>query len=293
MLWRNESSVIVGKHQNALGEIDIDYTERNGIPVIRRLSGGGTVFHDLGNINFTFMATGKDSKVVDFKKYTAPILKALIDMGLPAELSERNDIFIKGKKVSGNAEHAKNTKVLHHGTLLFSAELDMLKGALRVDESRYESRAVKSVRSPVTNIAEHLNDPMTIDTFIERVGDAVMAQHPGSRKYHLTEEDRHTIEALEREKYRTWDWNYGYSPKFNFARSMELASGSIASQVWVHKGRVAEINIEGTNVDPDAFMNLEENLIGVRHKKDELVAAIENSNFNLVSAKVLTENLLI
>ena len=153
ILWRNEPAVIVGKHQNSLAEINVDYVTEKGIKVVRRLTGGGAVFHDLGNINFTFIENGSKP---DFQKFTRPILDVLIDLGVDARFEGRNDLTIGGRKFSGNAIAVWKNRTLEHGTLLFSAVMEDLSGALKVNPLKFEDKAVKSTRSRVTNISEHL-----------------------------------------------------------------------------------------------------------------------------------------
>jgi len=156
MLWRNEPSIIVGKHQNTLAEINLDYVKKRNIKVGRRLSGGGAVFHDLGNLNFTFISTGaQENRLVDFRRFTMPILEVLQNLGIEAVFEGRNDLTIHGRKFSGNAEHVWKNRILHHGTLLFSSVLTDLSEALKVDPLKFRDKAVKSIRSRVTNISKH------------------------------------------------------------------------------------------------------------------------------------------
>src|SRR5690606_35226802 len=193
MLWRNDNAIIVGKHQNTLSEINFDYVKQNNIHVVRRLSGGGAVYHDLGNLNFSFTKTGKDSSLIDFELYTKPIVDVLIKLGANAKFEGRNDITIDGKKISGNAEHIFKNKILHNGTLLFSSEMKNVSEALKIHPLKYQDKAVKSIPKRVTNISEHLSEPMTIEEFTKRIMDHVIATNENCKPYTFTEEDLEKI----------------------------------------------------------------------------------------------------
>jgi lipoate-protein ligase A len=186
MLWRNAPAVIVGRHQNTLAEIDADYVRVNDIPVVRRLSGGGAVFHDLGNLNFTFIADSDGRAQVDFRRFTQPILEALQALGVDARFEGRNDLTIDGRKFSGNAEYVSGNRILHHGTLLFAARMADVSAALRPDPAKFADKAVKSVRSRVTNISEHLSQPMTVLAFRDHLMAHVMAATPDAGTYAFT-----------------------------------------------------------------------------------------------------------
>ena len=214
MLWRDYPCVVVGKNQNTLSEVKIDYIEKYKIPVIRRLSGGGAVFHNLGNINFTFISNKSDS-FNDYKKFTKPIIDVLNKLGVKAEFSGRNDITIEGKKISGNAQYEYKGRVLHHGTLLFSSTSQDVSKFLKVKESKFKDKAVKSVNARVTNIQSHLKQQMNIEEFINILLDHVSSLE-GAKEYKITEEDINNINKLMEEKYLKWEWNFGKSPKYNF-----------------------------------------------------------------------------
>ena len=156
MLWQSEDSVVVGKHQNAMAEINYRFLQREGVPVARRLSGGGTVFHGDGNVNFTYLINGEKGKLIDFRRFVSPVVDYLATLGIPAEIGTRNDILVEGLKVSGNAEHVYRSRVLHHGTLLFGANLERPNMAIQVVPGRFTDRAVQSNRSKVTNISNYL-----------------------------------------------------------------------------------------------------------------------------------------
>jgi len=282
MLWRNEPSVIVGKHQNTLAEVNLDYVNANQIKVVRRLSGGGAVFHDLGNINFTFIRKGDHHTLVDFRKFTGPILEVMQKLGIEARFEGRNDLTIDGCKFSGNAEHVFKDRVLHHGTLLFSAMMNDLSGVLNVDHSKFSDKAVKSVRSRVTNISGHLKEPMDIEDFMELVCNHVKEKYPEALTIELSDTDHHHIEQLVKEKYSTWDWNFGYSPEYNFKKQLKTNGGHIEMNLHVKNGFITEAKIFGDYIKKPDTCEIETALKGLPHTGSAIrakLSTIEISDF--------------
>lgn len=273
MLWRSKRSVVVGKHQNALAEINHEFVRDNQIPVARRLSGGGTVFHDPGNVNFTFIRNVEKISEVNFKVFTVPVVEALKKLGVDAYTTGRNDLLIDGKKISGNAEHVHRNRVLHHGTLLFDSHLELLKGALKVDLAKFEDKAVQSNRSEVTNIANYLPKPISVEEFTNFLFNEISRNYPEFQVYEPTAEDIEAIEKLSFEKYQTWDWIFGYSPKYRFNNSLNTLDGAIIINLLVEKGIVSEANITGA-ILPKIAQKLAEVLVGCRH------------DFNAVNEKI-------
>ncbi len=274
MLWRNAPAVIVGRHQNTLAEIDADYVQANNIPVVRRLSGGGAVFHDLGNLNFTFIADSDGRAQVDFRRFTQPILDALQALGVDARFEGRNDLTIDGRKFSGNAEHVSGGRILHHGTLLFSARMADVSAALRPDPAKFADKAVKSVRSRVTNISEHLPQPMTVLEFRDYLMAHVVAATPAAETYAFTADDVAAITRLRDEKYATWAWNYGHSPRYNFSKRLRTAGGTVEAALAVVDGVIEEARIFGdyfNRLDP---AEIETALVGAAHQEQALRARL-------------------
>jgi len=292
-LWRNDASVIVGKHQNTLAEINLDYIRENQIKVVRRLSGGGAVFHDLGNLNFTFTQEVEGENLIDFRKYTQPILDVLQEIGVDARFEGRNDLTIGGKKFSGNAMHIWKNKVLHHGTLLFSSEIPDLSKALNVDPSKFRDKAVKSVRSRVTNISEHLSEPMDVMQFARLIEQHVMEKNPQARYYQLTDKDHNQIQALADSKYSLWDWNFGYSPVYNFRHVLRTEnSGTIEIHLDVQEGVISRIRIFGDYFGVLDSEDIEEALTGIPHREKPIRAALSHFDIGKYFANLPLEELM-
>ena len=173
MLWQNEPSVIIGKNQNAYAEINMDFVKEKNIHIVRRITGGGAVYHDLGNVNYTFISSREKNEGINFEYFTAPIVEALKSLEITAKLSGRNDLIVEDRKFSGNAQHAVGNRVLHHGTILFNSDLEVLSSALNVDEEKLKARSIKSARSRVVNLKTIINEPIDVNTFIERISDFV------------------------------------------------------------------------------------------------------------------------
>ena len=279
MLWRNENTIVVGKHQNTLAEINMDYIREKNISVVRRLTGGGAVFHDLGNLNFTFIMNGHDGHLVDFKKYTLPILEVLRKLAIDAKFEGRNDLTIGGRKFSGNAEHVYKKRVLHHGTLLFSSVIDDLQLALRVNPMKYKSKAVKSIRSRVTNIREHLDINIDVLQFRQMILDHITKTFPGCRIYEFSEEDIEKINLLKNGKYSTWEWNFGYSPKYDFEKSFVTNGGNIQVHLNVTDGIIQKARIYGDFFNKSEISEIEELMSGIQHQETALKERFKSINF--------------
>jgi len=275
LFYINEPSIIIGRNQNTLEEINQSYTEENGVHVVRRISGGGAVYHDLGNLNFSFITDYDNTKLNNFRNFTRPVVNALNGMGVEAELKGRNDILVGDKKISGNAQFSSVKRMLSHGTLLFDCDLSEVQHTLNVKMSKIESKGHKSVRSRVANITEFLPEPMDIKSFRKKIIEEVYRDQKDFKTYHLTEEEWEGVKKLKAEKYDQWDWNYGKSPKFNIHRTKRFAVGEIDVRIFVEKGTIKSIKIYGDFFGKEPVENIEEVLTGKRYDLAEITAALE------------------
>jgi lipoate-protein ligase A len=278
MIWRNDSAVVIGRNQNAWAEVNVPYTEVSGIAVVRRLSGGGAVFHDLGNVNYSFIVP-RDAGGIDFARYTAPIRRALAALGADAVLDGRNDLTVGGAKISGSAQAVYRRpdgteRLLHHGTLLLGADLSRMSGALRVSPGKLRSKGVASVRSRVTNLRDVPGfPPMAPEEFMEYLASS-MYTGPGAYRRPLSEEEAAGIGALREEKYATWEWNYGASAAHDAERSKRFPFGSVGIAYSAAHGRLTAVRIRGDFFGERGVDELEAALCGVPLQTDAVAAAL-------------------
>ncbi|MFA6676265.1 MAG: lipoate--protein ligase [Bacteroidales bacterium] len=280
-LWRNSPSIIVGRNQNTLAEINRSYVEKHDIPVVRRLSGGGAVFHDLGNVNFTFIqnycndgSSSTDSAQMAktsemFRKFTEPIILALKNLGINAYLEGRNDLLIDGKKFSGNAICVQNGRILQHGTLLFSASITNLSDALISHPEKFVGKKVSSNISRVTNISSHLSKEMTVEEFIIYLKDFIH-EKLNLRIAELSKTDIDNINQLRKEKYHTYEWNYGKSPKYEYLTKFKLTGGSVEVNINVDNGLISACKIQGDFFTLHSVDEIEKALIGLAHDDEKI-----------------------
>lgn len=287
----HEPSIIIGKHQNTIEEINKEYVDENHIHVARRLSGGGAVYHDEGNLNFSFVMRAGAEDIHNFAKFTTPIIKALERIGIHAELSGRNDILIDGKKFSGNAQFAKGKTILHHGTLLFDSKMENLSKALKVKELKIQSKGIKSVRSRVTNIKDYLQQDISIAEFKEYLV-SYLDETYGLEEYTLDDKDIAAVEKSVDSKFGTWDWNWGRSPDFDIQKVDKFPCGIIDARLRVKNGQITSCKFFGDFFVKKDIETLERLLTGAPYRKDallEIFKSIETSDyFDNVSHNELT-----
>ncbi|WP_419883372.1 lipoate--protein ligase [Peribacillus sp. B-H-3] len=292
LFYINEPSIIIGKNQNTIEEINTDYVEKNGIKVVRRLSGGGAVYHDLENLNFSFITKDDGESFHNFLKFTEPVIKALGKLGIHAELSGRNDILAEGKKISGNAQFSIKGRMFSHGTLLYNSDMNHVVSALKVKKDKIESKGIKSIRSRVTNIADLMENPIAIEEFRSLLLRYIFEDAEEIPEYVLTEEDWKNIHELSKSRYQNWEWNYGKSPKFNLQHSHRFPAGFIDVRLEVNKGIIEECKIYGDFFGVGDVHDLEERLKGIRYEKAAIESALDDIQVSHYFGNISKEDLI-
>jgi len=291
MLWQNHNSIIVGKHQNTVEEINLPYVREKRIRVARRLSGGGAVYHDLGNLNYTFIRDAADTRL-DLSAFCVPVIQALSCLGVEAVLSGRNDITIDAKKFSGNAQYLRANRVMHHGTLMFDSDLEVLSEALKVSPDKIESKGIRSVRSRVTNIREHLKRDMTMQEFKEVLKGYMMEENQ-MRFYTLTPEDQASIETIRRKRYATWEWNFGSSPPYSIRKERRVEGcGNIQIYMEVEHGVITAFATRGDYFGADDAGDVERALLGCRVSRPALSAALSGLDIGFYFKNLSVQELI-
>ena len=288
-LYVDSPSIIVGKHQNTYSEINFSNVHNSKIPVFRRLSGGGTVYHDKGNLNFCFITSGKPGKLIDFEGFTKHVIAALKNMNVNAYFGGRNDLLINGKKISGNASHVFKNRVMHHGTLLFSSDLTLLGNTLKTDPTKYQDKAVKSVRSVVTNISDYTNSDLSFNQFKSEVFHQIISNDVN--EYELNKNDIESIQSLIETKYSLWEWNYGYSPDYTFSKRFKIDRLILNIAFKVHKGVISEVKInasQSADLVKKIFLKLENE----QHEYKSILNRLGddlNSHFNVNPDEIIIQ----
>ena len=293
LFYINQPSIIIGRNQNTIQEINVDYVKAHDIIVVRRLSGGGAVYHDLGNLNFSFIAPNSPGNFHNFRKFTQPVIKVLMKMGVPAELSGRNDILADGKKISGNAQYVSGPRMVSHGTLLWNTDLSVVGEALRVKQAKIESKGIKSVRSRVANITEFLpENPPDIMAFRQMIIDGVHNENP-LEEYFLSDTDWENIHQISKERYQTWDWNFGKSPAFGIQREIRYGGGTVEAWLDVTRGGIVnQVKFYGDFFGQRDVSELEAALAGCRYEPSALLERLAELDVNDYFVNLTTAGLL-
>lgn len=293
LLWINEPSIIVGKYQNTIEEINTEYTREKGIHVIRRISGGGAVYHDLNNLNYTIISNrDKGQEGFNFKEFSKPIIETLAELGVKAEFTGRNDLEIDGQKFCGNAQAYIKDRVMHHGCLLFNVDFSALGDALKVSKDKIESKGVKSVRSRVTNILPHLKTPITVEEFGDKIMEYMKKQYPDMKEYVFSKEELDYI-AKRAEVKRSWEWNYGESPEFNITRGKRFKNGKIQIFATVENSRIKNIKFYGDFFGKNEDLSEIENLLkNVKYTAEDVKEKLESIDIGEYFSKFTVDEIV-
>lgn len=293
ILWQNEPSVIIGRNQNTIEEINLKYIKDNNIHVVRRLSGGGAVYHDLGNLNFTFIVRNEKDVVSNFKIFTEPVINALRALKIQAEFSGRNDITIDEKKFSGNAQYYYGNRLLHHGTILFNSDLTVVQNALNVKQDKIESKGVKSVRSRVTNVYPYLEEKVTIEEFKNMLLKFFLKdENYKEKEYLLSEPELNKVRELMNCRYSKWEWNYGESPSFDIEKGKRFPGGKLELKFNVADGIIKELRINGDFFGKKEVDGLAALIIGKQYREEVIKSLLADTGFEDYFAGITLENFL-
>lgn len=284
LFWRTEPTLMIGRHQNAYQEINMDYAKTHDVNIVRRVTGGGTIYTDMNGWQFSFIERNPKSHHIDFSKYTKPIIEALKMLGIEATLSGRNDLLIKGKKFSGNAQHNQKSVNLHHGSILFNTDLEALVRALNVDDEKIISKGIQSVRERVTNVMDHMAVPMTSLEFRDAMLDVLLKDMD---IYHLTHKDIQRVCEIKAAQFDTWEWNMGKNPSFNRSKEQRFAGGKLRVSLTASKGMIKEVAFNGDFFSNKDLLSLEEGLVNCPLEesalKDRLKALKAESYFHQIT----------
>ena len=275
ILWINEPTIVIGKHQNAIEEINKTYTDEHGIHVVRRLSGGGAVYHDLNNLNYTIISNKSQEGAFDFKTFSQPVIETLADLGVTATFTGRNDLEIDGKKFCGNAQAYYKGRMMHHGCLLFDVDMTVLGNALQVSKDKIESKGVKSVRARVTNILDELPEKMTVEAFSNQLLNKMKESYPDMTEYVFSDDDLKNIQALADKHFGTWDWTYGEAPEYTIKRSVRYPAGKITTYANVEKSVIKGMKLYGDFFGIKDVADIEQALIGLRYEYPDVLAKLQ------------------
>ncbi len=289
LLWQNDNTIVVGQNQNTEGEINRSFVEAHKINVVRRTTGGGAVYHDLGNLNYSFITSVEDAERLTMEGFTKPVVAALRGLGLSAEASGRNDILVDGRKVSGTAQRLAKGRILYHGTLLFDSNPGMVEGALQVDPAKFRSKSAKSVRSRIGNIRAALKTDMTLPEFWDYLKTALADEITPAV---LTPEELSAVEELKRTKYNTWEWNFGRSPKYDRINKVWFEGGGLEVRTAVEKGLITDIVFYGDFLSVSSLDDLTAAMRGCPFRREAAAEVLDRFPLQALFGSIRKEEIL-
>ncbi|MCC9735406.1 lipoate--protein ligase [Streptococcus agalactiae] len=291
ILWINEPAIIIGRHQNTIQEINKEFIDKNGIHVVRRLSGGGAVYHDLNNLNYTIISNNTQEGAFDFQTFSKPVIDTLAKLGVKAEFTGRNDLEINGQKFAGNAQAYYKGRMMHHGCLLFDVDMSVLGQALKVSKDKIESKGIKSVRARVTNIVDHLSDKITVQEFSDAILAQMKEEYPEMDEYVLSDAELSEIQAMRDNQFATWDWTYGKAPEYTIERGVRYPAGKITTYANVENSTIKSVKIFGDFFGVKPVDDIEKMLEGVRYDYKDVLAALKTVDTSQCFSRMTPEEI--
>ncbi|HFU9641240.1 TPA: lipoate--protein ligase [Streptococcus agalactiae] len=291
ILWINEPAIIIGRHQNTIQEINKEFIDKNGIHVVRRLSGGGAVYHDLNNLNYTIISNNTQEGAFDFQTFSKPVIDTLAKLGVKAEFTGRNDLEINGQKFAGNAQAYYKGRMMHHGCLLFDVDMSVLGKALKVSKDKIESKGIKSVRARVTNIVDHLSDKITVQEFSDAILAQMKEEYPEMDEYVLSDAELSEIQAMRDNQFATWDWTYGKAPEYTIERGVRYPAGKITTYANVENSTIKSVKIFGDFFGVKPVDDIEKMLEGVRYDYKDVLAALKTVDTSQYFSRMTPEEI--
>lgn len=291
ILWINEPAIIIGRHQNTIQEINKEFIDKNGIHVVRRLSGGGAVYHDLNNLNYTIISNNTQEGAFDFQTFSKPVIDTLAKLGVKAEFTGRNDLEINGQKFAGNAQAYYKGRMMHHGCLLFDVDMSVLGQALKVSKDKIESKGIKSVRARVTNIVDHLSDKITVQEFSDAILAQMKEEYPEMDEYVLSDAELSEIQTMRDNQFATWDWTYGKAPEYTIERGVRYPSGKITTYANVENSTIKSVKIFGDFFGVKPVDDIEKMLEGVRYDYKDVLAALKTVDTSQYFSRMTPEEI--
>ncbi|HEO6255554.1 TPA: lipoate--protein ligase [Streptococcus agalactiae] len=291
ILWINEPAIIIGRHQITIQEINKEFIDKNGIHVVRRLSGGGAVYHDLNNLNYTIISNNTQEGAFDFQTFSKPVIDTLAKLGVKAEFTGRNDLEINGQKFAGNAQAYYKGRMMHHGCLLFDVDMSVLGQALKVSKDKIESKGIKSVRARVTNIVDHLSDKITVQEFSDAILAQMKEEYPEMDEYVLSDAELSEIQAMRDNQFATWDWTYGKAPEYTIERGVRYPAGKITTYANVENSTIKSVKIFGDFFGVKPVDDIEKMLEGVRYDYKDVLAALKTVDTSQYFSRMTPEEI--